>query len=90
MAIDGNRLNLQNIEKTRLHKSAKSLVEKIRAVRFPTQPGKPFGHKTGMQPLQSTYGHAVEVVNWSGRDCDLNWHATVGRFVGGAAGRDQR
>ena len=50
MSIDRHRLDLQQIELARLHEGAKPLIKNVRAIRFSTQPCKPFAYKTGMQP----------------------------------------
>src|SRR5262245_11831604 len=88
MAVDGHRLDLENIEETGLHERAKSLVEKIRTVRFSIQSRESFGHKTRMQSLESTHRSTIKVVHRSRRDCDLHRYAAANRFVRCAAGHD--
>src|SRR6266478_7365593 len=87
MSIYWDWLDLQQIELARLHESAKTLIEHVRAIGFSTQPGKPFSYKTGMQTSQPADCHTVEVVNGSGRDCDLHRHSTIHRFLRCATGR---
>ena len=87
MPIDWDRLDLQQIELARLHESAKTLIENVRAIRFATQSGKPSCYKTGMQASQPAHCHTVEVVNGSCRNRDLHRHSPIHRFLQCASGR---
>src|SRR6266487_5410575 len=87
MSIYWDWLDLQQIKLARLHESAKTLIENVRAIGFSTQSGKPFGYKTGMQASQPADCHTVEVVNGSCRDRDLHRHSTIHRFLRCASGR---
>src|SRR6266487_4806711 len=87
MPVDWDRLDLQQIELARLHESAKTLIENVRAVCFATQSGKPSCYKTGMQASQSADCLSDEVINGSRRDCDLLRHSTIHRFLRCASSR---
>src|SRR5947199_35777 len=81
MSIYWDWLDLQQIELARLHESAKTLIENVRAIGFSTQSRKPLGYKTGMQTTQPADCHTVEVVNGSGRDHDLHRHSAIHLFL---------
>ena len=53
MSIDRNRFDLQEIEESRLHESAKSFIENVRAIGFALQPAKTFDHITGPQSIET-------------------------------------
>src|SRR6266576_5180165 len=81
MSVDRNRFNLQDIEESCLHESAKSFIENVRAISFALQPAKTFDDITGMQPSEAAHSYAVKVVNRSCCDDDLHRDSSIHRLI---------